>query len=41
MAALRARGVPIVMGPYPKRPGQPANVLVRDNAGTLIQFLGR
>ena len=41
MAALRARGVDIAFGPYPKTDTQRANVIVRDNAGNLIQFLGR
>lgn len=41
VTALRARGVEIAMGPFPKRGNQPANVIVRDNSGTLIQFLGR
>jgi hypothetical protein len=27
-------------GPYPARPGQRANVIVRDNAGNLIQCFG-
>jgi lactoylglutathione lyase/glyoxylase I family protein len=38
---LRARGVEIAMGPFPARQGQRANVIVRDNAGNLIQFFGR
>jgi hypothetical protein len=29
------------MGPWPGRPNQPANVIVRDNAGTLIQIFAR
>lgn len=41
LAALRARGVEIAFGPYPKRPDQPANVIIRDNAGNLIQVSGR
>jgi catechol 2,3-dioxygenase-like lactoylglutathione lyase family enzyme len=41
LAALRARGVDIAYGPYPKRTGQPANVIIRDNAGNLIQISGR
>jgi catechol 2,3-dioxygenase-like lactoylglutathione lyase family enzyme len=41
LAAMRARGVEIAFGPYPKRPDQPANVIIRDNAGNLIQIAGR
>ena len=41
LATLRARGVEIAMGPWPKRSDQPANVMIRDNAGTLIQIVGR
>jgi catechol 2,3-dioxygenase-like lactoylglutathione lyase family enzyme len=41
VAALRAKRVEIVAGPFPKRPTQPANVLFRDNAGNLLQILGR
>ena len=40
LAILRERKVEIAFGPYPARPGQRANVLVRDNAGNLIQFFG-
>jgi catechol 2,3-dioxygenase-like lactoylglutathione lyase family enzyme len=40
-AALRARGVPIAFGPFPARSGQRANLIIRDNAGNLIQFFGR
>lgn len=41
LETLRARGVAIAIGPFPARAGQPANVIVRDNAGNLIQFFGR
>ena len=41
LANLRARGVTIAMGPWPKRPDQPANMIVKDNAGNLIQFFGK
>jgi hypothetical protein len=41
VARLRARGVVIAFGPYPKRPDQPANAIIRDDAGNLIQILGR
>jgi catechol 2,3-dioxygenase-like lactoylglutathione lyase family enzyme len=40
-AAFRARGVPIAFGPFPARTGQRANLIIRDNAGNLIQFFGR
>ena len=41
VAALRSRGVEIAFGPYPKSSTQRANVVVRDNAGNMIQFFGR
>ena len=41
LANLRARGVDIAMGPFSRRADQPANVIVRDNAGNLIQILGK
>lgn len=41
LAMLRARGVEIVAGPFPARADQRANVLIRDNAGNLIQFFGK
>jgi hypothetical protein len=41
ISVLRARGVDIVMGPFPRTASQPANALIRDNAGSLIQFFGR
>jgi catechol 2,3-dioxygenase-like lactoylglutathione lyase family enzyme len=41
LATLRARGVDIAYGPYPKRPDQPANVIIRDNAGNFIQIFGK
>ena len=40
MARLRDRGVEIAYGPFPERAGQRANVLIRDNAGNLIQIFG-
>ena len=40
LATLQARKVDVAFGPYPARPGQRANVIVRDNAGNLIQFFG-
>lgn len=41
MAAIRARGIEIAFGPYPKSATQRANVIIRDNAGNMIQFFGR
>jgi len=41
IATLRARQVIPAFGPYPAKPGAMANVIVRDNAGNLIQFFGR
>jgi catechol 2,3-dioxygenase-like lactoylglutathione lyase family enzyme len=41
IATLRARQVIAAFGPYPAKPGAMANVIVRDNAGNLIQFFGR
>lgn len=41
IATLRERGVDIPIGPFPARDGQPANAIIRDNAGNLIQFFGK
>jgi len=41
VARLRARGVEIAYGPFPARENQRANVIVRDNAGNLIQFFAK
>lgn len=40
MKLLKARGVDIAFGPFPARAGQRANVIIRDNAGNLIQLFG-
>ena len=40
IAALKARGVEFVGGPFPPRRDQRANAMVRDNAGNLIQLFG-
>ena len=40
VATLRARGVTIVIGPFPASETRRANVIVRDNAGNLIQIFG-
>ena len=37
---LTTRGVEIAFGPYPAKDGQRANVILRDNAGNLIQVFG-
>ena len=39
-ARLKARGVSIAYGPFPKTAEQRANVIVRDNSGNLLQFFG-
>jgi catechol 2,3-dioxygenase-like lactoylglutathione lyase family enzyme len=41
LAALKARDVPIFLGPFPARGAVKRNFLIRDNAGNLIQFFGR
>jgi catechol 2,3-dioxygenase-like lactoylglutathione lyase family enzyme len=41
LAKLRARGVQVAYGPYPASATQRANVIVRDNAGNLIQLFGK
>ena len=38
---LRRRNVSFAYGPFPERPDQPANVIVRDNEGNLIQIIAR
>jgi catechol 2,3-dioxygenase-like lactoylglutathione lyase family enzyme len=40
LATLRARGVPIAIGPFPPRRDQRANAIIRDNSGNLIQLFG-
>jgi len=40
LSMLKARGVEIAIGPFPKRGEQRANVIVRDNGGNMIQFFG-
>ncbi len=40
LAELKKRGVEIAMGPWPARADQPANVIIKDNAGNLIQLFG-
>ena len=41
MEALRAKNVAIAYGPFPERPDQKANVIIKDNAGNLIQIIAR
>jgi len=40
IANLKARGIPIVIGPFPATAEQRANAIIRDNAGNYIQFFG-
>jgi catechol 2,3-dioxygenase-like lactoylglutathione lyase family enzyme len=41
LAMLKARSVQIALGPFTARGDQPANVLIRDNAGNLIQLFAK
>jgi catechol 2,3-dioxygenase-like lactoylglutathione lyase family enzyme len=41
IAELRRRGIPIAIGPFPKRADQPANAIIRDNAGNYLQLFGK
>lgn len=41
LVTLKQRNVQIAFGPYPARAHQRANVIIRDNAGNLIQLFGR
>ena len=41
VAFLRARNVPIAFGPFPATTEQPANLIIADNEGNLIQFVDR
>jgi methylmalonyl-CoA/ethylmalonyl-CoA epimerase len=41
LATLRERGVEIAMGPFPAQGEQRANVIIRDNAGNLLQLFAR
>ena len=38
VAGLKARGVPIAIGPFPASAEQRANLIIRDNNGNYIQF---
>jgi catechol 2,3-dioxygenase-like lactoylglutathione lyase family enzyme len=40
VASLKARGVPIFLGPFPARGKAKSNAIIKDNAGNLIQFFG-
>jgi len=40
VAALRARGITFMNGPFPARPNARANVMFKDNAGNVIQVFG-
>ena len=41
VASLKSHGVEIAYGPFAAKGSEPANVIVRDNAGNLIQFFGK
>ncbi len=41
LATLKERGVEIAYGPYPAKDRIRAKLIVRDNAGNLIQFFGK
>jgi hypothetical protein len=41
LALLQSRAIPIAIGPFPKRPDQPANAIIRDNAGNYIQIFSK
>jgi catechol 2,3-dioxygenase-like lactoylglutathione lyase family enzyme len=40
LAAIRAKNIPIVIGPFPARDNQPPNFIIRDNSGNYLQILG-
>jgi catechol 2,3-dioxygenase-like lactoylglutathione lyase family enzyme len=41
LANLKARGVPIFLGPFPARGTIKSNAIIKDNAGNLLQFFGK
>ena len=41
VAIFKQRGVEIAFGPFPSRPNQRSNVIIKDNNGNLIQFFGK
>lgn len=41
VAIFRKRDVDIAYGPFPSRPGQRSNFIIRDNEGNMIQFFGK
>ena len=41
LAAVRARGIEIAIGPFAKGADQPANMIIRDNSGNYIQISGK
>ena len=41
LTTLRERGVEVAFGPFPADGTQRANVILRDNAGNLLQLFGR
>ncbi|HET7707992.1 MAG TPA: VOC family protein [Sphingomicrobium sp.] len=38
ISVLKARGVPMAIGPFPRSAEQRANLMIRDNEGNYIQF---
>ncbi len=40
IAELRARGIPIAIGPFPASAEQRANAIIRDNEGNYLQLFG-
>ena len=41
VAVFKQRGVEIAFGPFPSRPDQRSNVIIKDNSGNLIQSFGK
>jgi len=41
VSMFKKRGVEIAFGPFPSRPNQRSNVIIKDNSGNLIQFFGK
>jgi NlpC/P60 family protein len=41
LTTLKARGVPVFLGPYPARDKVRSNGIIKDNARNLIQFFGK
>jgi glyoxalase/bleomycin resistance protein/dioxygenase superfamily protein len=41
IAVLKTRDVPLFLGPFPAKENGMRNLIIKDNAGNLIQFFGR